>query len=212
MTRVKICGIQTLEQAMWAVEAGADALGFIFAPSRRKIHPELAREIILKLPPFVSKVGVFVNEQRYVVEELGTFCKLDVLQFHGQEPPEYFRRWSYQVIKAFSVDNDWEAEELNKFEADAYLLDTKVEGLPGGAGKTFDWQKALAAKEYGKPIILAGGLNPDNVAEAISLVKPYAVDVSSGVEQSGVKDRELIERFMAETRRRRDEQQSRQIR
>jgi phosphoribosylanthranilate isomerase len=201
MTRVKICGITTLEAALQAVDAGADALGFVFAPSRRRINPELAREIILKLPPFISKVGVFVNEQRYIVEELGTFCKLDVLQFHGQETPEYCKRWSYQTIKAFGVGQDWDPEELTQYQADAYLLDTKLEGASGGTGKTFDWNKAVAAKEYGRPIILAGGLTPVNVAEAISIVKPYAVDVSSGVEQSGVKQQELIQQFLEESRR-----------
>ncbi|HEX3015836.1 MAG TPA: phosphoribosylanthranilate isomerase [Desulfobacteria bacterium] len=201
MTRVKICGIKTLEAAHWAVEAGADALGFVFAPSARQINPERAREIILSLPPFVTKVGVFVNEQRYIVEELGTFCKLDVLQFHGTEPPEYCRRWSYQVIKGFAVGDDWEPSNLEKYDVDAFLLDTKVEGKAGGSGKTFNWAKAEGAKQFGKPIILAGGLNPDNIAAAIEQVHPYAVDVSSGVEQDGEKSRELIYRFTAETRR-----------
>ncbi len=212
MTRVKICGIRTIEDALLAVDAGADALGFVFAPSRRRINPELAREIIVQLPPFISKVGVFVNEQRFIVEELGTFCKLDVLQFHGQEPPEYCQRWSYQVIKGFSVGPEWDPEELIEYQTDAYLLDTRVDGQAGGTGKSFDWSKAARAKQYGKPLILAGGLTPANVAEAINTVNPYAVDVSSGVEHSGVKNRELVEQFMGEVRRITNEQAHRQIR
>jgi len=206
MARVKICGIKTSAAARAAVEAGANALGFVFAPSPRRVQPELAREIILSLPPFVTKVGVFVNEQRYIVEELATFCKLDVLQFHGNEPPEYCRRWSYQIIKGFGVGDGWEPGELKQYEVDAYLLDTKVPGLAGGTGKSFDWSRAREAKELGKPVILAGGLNPGNVGEAIRLVRPFAVDVSSGVELDGEKDPGLIQKFMAETRRSLDEQ------
>ncbi len=205
MTRVKICGIKTLEAARMAVEAGAHALGFVFAPSPRRIDPELAREIILSLPPFVSKVGVFVNEQRYAVEELGTFCKLDVLQFHGSETPEYCRRWSYQIIKAFPVGDDWDPSVLARYEADAFLLDTKVPGRSGGSGTIFDWSKALEAKASGKPVILAGGLNPGNVAEAIRQVRPYAVDVSSGLERNGEKQLDLIQQFMHAARRSSDE-------
>ncbi|MDA8443146.1 MAG: phosphoribosylanthranilate isomerase [Peptococcaceae bacterium] len=199
MTRVKICGIRTLEAAHTAVEAGAYALGFVFAPSPRRINPELAREIILSLPPFVSKVGVFVNEPRYSVEELATFCKLDVLQFHGEETPEYCRKWSYQIIKGFAVDHAWQPEVLAQYEADAFLLDTKVAGATGGTGQSFDWNLALPAKAYGKPLILAGGLNPANVARAIDLVHPYAVDVSSGVELEGSKDNALIRQFITAT-------------
>ena len=205
MTRVKICGIKTLEAAQAAVEAGAHALGFVFAPSPRRINPELAREIILSLPPFVTKVGVFVDEQRHVVEELGTFCKLDVLQFSGSEPLEYCRRWSYQTIKAFQVGEDWDPAVLSRYEVDACLLDAKVKGLAGGSGMTFDWSKALEAKELGKPLILAGGLDPGNVEEAIRLVRPYAVDVSSGLERNGEKQPDLIRQFMQAARRSSDE-------
>lgn len=202
MTRVKICGIKTYEAAQWAIDAGAHALGFVFAPSPRQINPERAREIILSLPPFVTKVGVFVNEPRYSVEELATFCKLDVLQFSGNEPPEYCRKWSYQTVKSFAVSEDWNPEVLQRYEVDAYLLDTKVPGMAGGTGKSFNWIQAIEAKALvNKPLILAGGLNPDNVNEAISLVQPYAVDVSSGVESQGEKDQELIFKFLAETRR-----------
>ncbi len=205
MIRVKICGIKTLEAAHAAVEAGADALGFVFAPSPRRINPELAREIILTLPPFVAKVGIFVDEERYAVEELGTFCKLDVLQFSGNETPEYCRRWSYQVVKAFPVGEDWDPSVLARYEVDAYLLDTKGPGISGGSGTTFDWSKALEAKAFGKPVILAGGLNPGNVAEAIRTVRPYAVDASSGLERNGEKQPDLIQQFMQAARRSSDE-------
>lgn len=202
MTRVKICGIKSMEAAHAAVEAGAHALGFVFAPSSRRINPELAREIILTLPPFVSKVGVFVNEPRYSVEELGVFCKLDVLQFHGDESPEYCRRWSYQTLKAFAVGTDWDPAVLEQYtEVNSFLLDTKVAGKQGGTGQTFDWTRAIEAKACGKPLILAGGINPQNVRQAISQVHPYAVDVSSGVELNGEKDPELIRQLMSEIRR-----------
>lgn len=205
MTRVKICGIKTYEAAHAAVAAGAHALGFVFAPSSRQVNPESAREIILSLPPFVTKVGVFVNEKRYVVEELATFCKLDVLQFHGDETPEYCRKWSYQIIKGFGVDKNFDPAILKEYDVNAFLLDTKVPGRTGGSGQTFDWSLASKAVDCGKPIILAGGLTPENVQAAIRAVHPFAVDVSSGVESNGVKSPDLIQKFVAQTRRILDE-------
>lgn len=196
MVRVKICGIKTWAEARAALEAGAHALGFVFAPSPRRIHPETAREIITKLPPLVTTVGVFVNEPRYSLLEIASFCRLDVLQLHGEEPPEYCRGISQRLIKAIRVRDINSLELIPQYRVDAFLLDAFVPGRAGGTGHTFNWEIARRAKELGPPIILAGGLTPENVAEAIRQVRPYAVDVSSGVETNGQKDPVKIARFM----------------
>lgn len=196
MVRVKICGIRTWDEARAALDAGAHALGFVFAPSPRRIHPEAAREIIMKLPPFVTTVGVFVNEPRYSLLEIASFCRLDVLQLHGEEPPEYCHGISNRLIKAIRVKDIKALELIPKYRVDAFLLDAFVPGRAGGTGHTFNWEIARRAKELGPPIILAGGLTPENVAEAIRKVRPYAVDVSSGVETNGQKDPVKIARFL----------------
>ncbi|MGI9953517.1 phosphoribosylanthranilate isomerase [Moorellaceae bacterium AZ2] len=196
MVRVKICGIKTWAEARAALDAGAHALGFVFAPSPRRIHPETAREIITKLPPLITTVGVFVNEPRYSLLEIASFCRLDVLQLHGEEPPEYCRGISNRLIKAIRVKDIKSLELIPKYRVDAFLLDAFVPGQAGGTGHTFNWEIARRAKELGPPIILAGGLTPENVAEAIRQVQPYAVDVSSGVETNGQKDPVKIARFM----------------
>jgi phosphoribosylanthranilate isomerase len=190
MLRVKICGITNLEDALMAVELGADALGFIFADSPRRIDKEKAREIISKLPPFITTIGVFVNERREVVEEIANECGLDALQFHGEETPDYCRQFKRKVIKAFKIRTKEDLEGLRYYDVSAYLLDSPVRGIP------FDWD-LLTGFHSDKPVILAGGLNPDNVSSALSKFVPYAVDVSSGVEEyPGKKDREKIEKFM----------------
>ncbi|MGB9660989.1 MAG: phosphoribosylanthranilate isomerase [Moorellaceae bacterium] len=196
MVRVKICGIKTWAEARAALEAGAHALGFVFAPGPRRIHPETAREIITKLPPLVTTVGVFVNEPRYSLLEIASFCRLDVLQLHGEEPPEYCRGISQRLIKAIRVRDINSLKLIPQYRVDAFLLDAFVPGRAGGTGHTFNWEIARRAKELGPPIILAGGLTPENVAEAIRQVRPYAVDVSSGVETNGQKDPVKIARFM----------------
>ncbi|MHB1420692.1 MAG: phosphoribosylanthranilate isomerase [Bacillota bacterium] len=201
MFRVKICGIQTLGEALAAIESGANALGFVFAPSSRRINPERAREIIMELPPFVTRVGVFVDEERYIVQEIASFCRLDVLQFHGDEPPSYTRNFSQQMVKAFSLKDESVLEEMGKYQVDAYLVDAFVPGRAGGTGRVANWELAARACRENKWVILAGGLNPDNVAEAIRTVQPYAVDVSSGLETDGRKDTMKIKRFMDEVRR-----------
>jgi len=188
--RVKICGITNLEDALMAVELGADALGFIFADSPRRIDKGKAREIISKLPPFITTVGVFVNEKREVVEEIANECGLDALQFHGEETPDYCRQFKRKVIKAFKIRTKKDLEELRYYDVSAYLLDSPVRGTP------FDWD-LLIGFYSDKPVILAGGLNPDNVSSALSKFVPYAVDVSSGVEEyPGKKDREKMIKFM----------------
>ena len=201
-TKVKICGITNEADAAAAVEAGADALGFVFYPkSPRAVTRETARDIIAGLPPFVTTVGVFVNEPLDMIKDIREFARLDKLQLHGEEGPEYCANLQGGVIKAVRVKGAEDLDSLkeyddNRYNVGAFLLDAFVEGTPGGTGTTFDWSIAVEAKRYGR-IILSGGLTPENVAEAVERVAPYAVDVSSGVERTpGVKDQELVRRFI----------------
>jgi len=198
--RIKICGITNKEDALAAVRLGADALGFVFAPSPRKVSAESAREIIKALPPFVQTVGVFVDEDPERVTSVAATCGLDILQLHGSESVDYCSSFDRRVIKAVRLQSRDELKNLAKYVdvVDALLLDTYVADKPGGTGTTFDWNLAVEAGRYGR-IILAGGLNPENVAAAISMVKPYAVDASSGLEKSpGVKDHEKMAKFLRE--------------
>jgi phosphoribosylanthranilate isomerase len=198
--RIKICGITNEEDALAAAHLGADALGFIFAPSPRRISVERAREIIKVLPPLVQTVGVFVNEDPEKVLSTAAACGLDILQLHGSESVDYCSRFDRRVIKAVRLQSRDELKNLSKYVnvVDALLLDTYVPNKLGGTGITFDWKLAVEARRYGR-IVLAGGLNPENVAAAISMVKPYAVDASSGLERSpGVKDHEKMARFVKE--------------
>ncbi|AFO46349.1 phosphoribosylanthranilate isomerase [Pseudomonas alloputida] len=196
--RSKICGITRIEDALAAAEAGADAIGFVFyAKSPRAVDVRQARAIIAELPPFVTTVGLFVNASRCELNEILEVVPLDLLQFHGDETPQdcegYHRPW----IKALRVrpGDDLEAACQLYAGARGILLDTYVPGVPGGTGEAFDW--SLVPARLGKPIILAGGLSADNVGQAIARVKPYAVDVSGGVEQAkGIKDAAKIEAFM----------------
>jgi phosphoribosylanthranilate isomerase len=191
MVRIKICGITNLEDALLAAELGADALGFIFyAQSPRKVAPEAAREIIAQLPPFVAAVGVFVDEATTAVQELAANVGLDWVQLHGQESPEYCRNLGRRVIKGFRIQDEDSLRLLADYQgaAQALLLDTYKKGQMGGTGEIFDWHLARKAKKYGH-IILAGGLNPENVAQAIEVAGPDAVDVASGTEAApGKKD------------------------
>ena len=197
MTRVKICGITNLEDALAAAEFGADALGFVFAESPRRIDPERAAEIVRSLPPFITSVGLFVNESPDVVGNIVKECRLDALQFHGNESPGYCRQFMIKRIKAFRIGDENGLRVIPHYRVDAYLLDTYVEGVPGGTGKCFDWDLALRAKGFGKPVILAGGLTPHNVAEAVRKVDPYGVDVSTGIEvKPGKKDHKKMKRII----------------
>lgn len=190
MLRVKICGITNLEDALLSVELGADALGFVFAPSPRRIEPKKAREIIRMLPPFLTTVGVFVNEDVSKVEEIAKLCALDALQFHGEESPEYCENFSRKVIKAFKIKDRKDLEEVKRYNVSAFLLDSAVKGQP------FNWD-ILKGFQFPRPIILAGGLTPENLENALNIVRPYAVDVSSGVEAcQGKKDESKLRRFM----------------
>jgi len=199
--KVKICGITNLEDALLAVKWGADALGFIFAPSPRRVGVEVAKEIISHLPPFIITVGVFVNERRERVAEIAEYLHLHVLQFHGEETPQYCQGFPQKVIKSFRVKDEGILEVIPRYRVDAYLLDTYSPSSWGGTGKTFNWEIAKDAKRYGR-IILSGGLNPDNVQEAIKVVSPYAIDVASGVEESlGKKDPEKLKSFILQAKR-----------
>jgi phosphoribosylanthranilate isomerase len=191
-TRVKICGITAWDDARLCVDLGASALGFNFYPSSpRAISPADAWSIIRRLPPFVEAVGVFVNWPPLAVDGLARALRLGSVQLHGAEPPaevdELFRK--HRVIKAIRVKAGFRAASLSRYRAaDAILLDGFVRGLHGGTGRTVDWKLARAARRYGR-VILAGGLTPENVAEAIRVAQPYAVDVASGVEaRPGRKD------------------------
>jgi phosphoribosylanthranilate isomerase len=198
--RIKICGITNKEDALAAAHLGADALGFVFAPSPRRILAESAREIIKALPPFVKTVGVFADEDPERVSSIAAMCGLDILQLHGSESVDYCSSFDRRVIKAVRLQSRDELKNLSKYVnvVDALLLDTYLPDKLGGTGISFDWKLAVGARRYGR-IILAGGLNPENVAAAISMVKPYAVDASSGLEKSpGVKDHEKMTQFMRE--------------
>lgn len=197
--RSKICGITRIEDALAAVEAGADAIGLVFyAKSPRAVSVQQARAIIAALPPFITTVGLFVNASRCELNETLDAVALDMLQFHGDETPEECDGYHRPYIKALRVKAGDDIEQVCRAYRNArgILLDTYVEGVPGGTGETFDW--ALIPNELSKPVILAGGLTSANVAQAIAQVKPYAVDVSGGVEKGkGIKDREKILAFMS---------------
>lgn len=202
MIRIKICGITSLEDASLAIEAGANALGFIFyEKSPRFITVQKAANICAALPPFVSRVGVFVNEIEYPIEKALNDCGLDTLQFHGDEPPGFCQKFPAKSIKAFRLKDAESLKQITDYDVDAWLLDSYSEKMQGGTGKTFNWDYAIAAKKHGRPIILSGGLNTENVVQAIQKVQPYAVDVSSGVELSpGKKDSQKLFAFMRAAR------------
>jgi phosphoribosylanthranilate isomerase len=198
--RVKICGVTRAEDALAAVRLGADALGFNFWPgSKRHITPAAARGIIARLPPFVTPVGVFVNQLEGEMRAIAAESGIQVFQLHGDEPPELCARLNLPVVKAIPVDQVRTLSRLLSYEVSAFLLDTPSRGY-GGSGEPFDWSLAEGVSEVA-PVILAGGLTPENVAAAVRAVRPYAVDVASGVESSpGVKDVARMSRFFAAVR------------
>jgi len=202
MIRIKVCGITNERDALWAVKLGVNALGFIFAESPRRVCPGVVKKIISLLPPFISRVGVFVNEDKEKVREIAQTCSLTSLQFHGEESPSYCQEFKWKVIKSFRVKDEEILKEIPQYKVDAYLLDTYSVNKYGGTGKTFNWEIAQKVKKLGVPIILSGGLNPDNIVRAIIEVKPYAVDVSSGVEKErGKKDYQKLKDFVRKVRR-----------
>jgi len=200
--KVKICGITSLSDGLAAAEAGADALGFMFWDgSPRRVSLETAARIIRTLPPFIVKVGVFVNAPTDLVYRAIGECGLSLLQFHGDETPEYCLQFGLMSMKAFRIRDAESLRALPAYQTDAWLLDAFSTDKPGGTGERFNWDLAVNARELGRPIFLAGGLTPENVGEAVRKVRPYAVDVSSGVEAApGRKDPAKVQAFIQAVR------------
>ena len=196
---VKICGITSEADAIAAAEAGADAIGLMFYEgSPRHVTLEQAKAISAALPQHVMRVGVFVNAEEAFVHQALTECMLNILQFHGDETPEECSRYPVMTLKAFRVQGEETLAELEAYPSAGYLLDAYVKDALGGTGATFNWDLAVRAQKFGKPIFLAGGLTPENVAEAVRKVQPFGVDVSSGVEiEPGRKDAEQMRTFVA---------------
>jgi phosphoribosylanthranilate isomerase len=198
MVKVKICGITDIDDAYSAAELGVDALGFIFYPkSQRYVTPAKVKEIIRKLPHEIVRVGVFVNHEIEEVKEIARFCGLHLIQLHGDESPEYCAQFPMSsLIKAVSCQTEEEIRELRNYPVSAILVDARDAGQYGGTGKISDWRLAVKVKEI-HPLILAGGLNRENIREAIERVRPQAVDINSGVEISpGRKDPNKIREIM----------------
>lgn len=195
---VKICGITSAADAVSSAEAGADAVGLMFyEDSPRHVTLEQAKIISAALPPHVMRVGVFVNADEAFVHQALTECVLNILQFHGDETPEDCSRYPVMTLKAFRVKGEETLQQLEAYPTAGYLLDAYVKDSLGGTGATFNWGLAVRAQEFGKPILLAGGLTPDNVADAVRRVQPFGVDVSSGVEsEPGRKDPARMKAFV----------------
>lgn len=196
--KVKICGLTRVTDALAAVEAGADLIGLMFfSGSPRGVSIAQAAEIAAVLPPWVARVGVFVNPEEALVTEAIAACGLNALQFHGDESPEFCTQFALMSIKAFRVRDADSLTVLPDYRTDAWLLDAYSPSGRGGTGEQFNWDLAVAAKAHGRPIFLAGGLTPDNVAEAVRRVQPFGVDVSSGVESApGLKDAGKLQAFI----------------
>ena len=197
-TEIKICGITDADDALFAAECGIEALGFIFyAPSPRYVSPVQAREIIAALPAEVAKVGVFVNQERAEVRQIFDYCGLDFIQLHGDETPEYCRSFpAPRLIKALFLQAEQDLEALKSYAVRAVLVDSRDAGRYGGTGKRANWELALRVKAV-KKLILSGGLKEENIAAALALVSPSAVDLNSGVEIApGRKDRDKIRRVV----------------
>ncbi|MCX8006974.1 MAG: phosphoribosylanthranilate isomerase [Coriobacteriia bacterium] len=202
-TRVKICGITRAEDAALAVAAGADALGVVLADSPRRVSLAQAEEALAGVPPFVARVGVFVDADSAFVAEAVRLLGLAAVQYHGDEPPDACAAAPVPVLKALRVRGaaDLAGVDAYRGAVAALLLDARVEGVRGGAGIPFDWEAVAPAVPAWVPVVVAGGLTPNNVAEAVRLLRPYAVDVASGVESSpGVKDPVKVDRFIAAVR------------
>ena len=199
MIRIKICGITRVEDALAAAEAGADAIGLVFVDGTpRQVELDQARRIALSLPPFITRVGLFMDAEADRVKDVLKWVPLDVLQFHGRESQRFCRRFGRPWMKALAMGGDTPDDPGSYDEADALLLDAHAPGQAGGSGETFDWSRV---PDLGQRWVLAGGLNPDNVGEACRVLRPPAVDVSSGVESSpGVKSDKLIRDFIKAVR------------
>ena len=195
--KVKVCGMTSLKDALVAVEVGADAVGFIFyKKSPRSVTMKTVREIVLELPPFVDTVGVFVDETAEQINKIADYCNLDIIQLHGDESPTFCKKIRRKGIKAFRIKDMQSVKKLSNFQVSGFLLDTFSENLHGGTGKVFDWNLALPAKKFGA-VIIAGVLTPNNVQQAVRQIRPYGVDVCSGVEsEPGIKDHKKVRAFL----------------
>jgi phosphoribosylanthranilate isomerase len=208
-TRVKICGITNEQDALWVSNLGADFIGLNFyKDSERKISLDMAEKIVNGLPAFIKTVGVFVDEDVKKLKKIATKCRLSMVQLHGNESPEYCAeihaiQGELKIIKAFRIQDESSLERINAYAgfSDYYLLDAYVPDQLGGTGQTFNWDLAVKAKALGKPLFLSGGLTPDNVQEAIEKVKPFAVDVASGIEKTARrKDYDKMKDFIQKAR------------
>ena len=200
-TRIKFCGITRAEDVKYAVSLGVHALGFVFcANSPRSVDPDLARELVAICPPFITCVGLFMNQEASTINDILSVVALDLLQFHGDESEQFCASFGRSYIKSIAMGEETGFDKLAAYpSAKALLLDSNKLGQPGGSGKVFDWNAIPSAID--KPIVLAGGLDDSNVAAAIEAVRPYAVDVSSGIESSkGVKDKNKMSRFVTSVR------------
>ena len=199
--RVKICGITNLNDAVLAARLGADAVGFVFYPeSPRVVSPRKVKDIIRRLPPFITTVGVFANQEEKYIGQIVDECGIDIVQLQGDESPDLCNRFGIRVFKAIRVKDRTSLDHMKSYHVRAFVLDTYRENQLGGTGFPFDWGLAVEAKKYGQ-VILAGGLTPENVRKAIREVNPAGVDVSSGVERRmGQKDPEKIRRFIEEAK------------
>lgn len=193
---MKICGLMNREAILTAVDAGTDLIGFVFARSKRRITKEEAADLAKYIPPNVKKVGVFVNEEMEVIQEIAREAGLDYVQLHGDESPDFCREIGLPVIKAFHVASPEDLDKVARYDCDYYLLDSPAGKYRGGNGEKFDWTIVKERDFLNKKILLAGGLHADNVAAAIDEVNPAGVDVSSGVETDGVKDLDKIREFI----------------
>ncbi|WP_102275023.1 phosphoribosylanthranilate isomerase [Cytobacillus massiliigabonensis] len=198
--KVKICGITDLDTALAAIECGADALGFVFAESKRRITIEHAKKIIRLLPEDLLKIGVFVNEQKETIEKIVEDTGINAIQLHGDESPDECTGFSTPVIKAISIGTAKDLLKVDNYGCEYLLLDSPKGKYRGGNGTAFDWSVAAGHRVKGKKVILAGGLTAENVSKAIGMIHPYMVDVSSGVELDGKKDKGKIKRFIDEVK------------
>ncbi len=200
MTNIKICGLMELEHVKVAVDSGANAIGFVFAKSRRQVMVEQAKELAIAVPSNVLKIGVFVNETVEEVERIAREVPLDVVQLHGDEDPGYVRRLSIPTIKALSIKTQEDVKKASQYEVDYFLFDAPGVEFRGGSGHSFDWSLLSKANISREKVILAGGLTESNINEAINILHPFMVDVSSGVETAQRKDSEKIRTFIRAVR------------
>lgn len=203
MTKVKICGLMKPEHVQAAVDSGADAIGFVFAPSRREVTIEQAHELAQQIPDTVWKIGVFVDASKEQLHKTFREVPLDYIQYHGDETPAFISDVGLPSIKALSIENEEDAKRAAEYDVDYYLFDTPGIEYKGGSGRTFDWSLLENAGVSKKQIILAGGLHAGNVQQGLQQVNPYMVDVSSGVEIEKQKDSECIRTFIQKAKGRR---------